>query len=164
MDLISRIDALGVVGAVVLAAEILGIISAVSAVMSVRTSQGAVAWVVSLITFPYVAVPAYWVFGRNRFHGYVNAYRVADLRAAHPEQRDRDVAAVGQRLGLVRGDGPGVRRQALVRLRHRHRKRLLDSPAVPAALTLPRFRRHARSHGSAVGVCHVETEAASVYG
>jgi len=30
-------------------------------------------------------------------------------------------------------------------------------------LTLPRSRRHARSHGSAVGVCHGETEAASIF-
>ena len=53
--------------------EILGILSAVHAVMSVRTPQGAIAWAVSLVTFPYVSVPAYWVFGRNKFQGYVLA-------------------------------------------------------------------------------------------
>ena len=53
--------------------EIVGILSAVHAVMSVRTPQGAIAWAVSLVTFPYVSVPAYWVFGRNKFNGYVLA-------------------------------------------------------------------------------------------
>lgn len=64
---------------VVVVAEILGVISAVDAVMTTRTSQGAVAWAVSLVTFPYVAVPAYWVLGRSRFRGYVEAHRIADL-------------------------------------------------------------------------------------
>ncbi len=58
--------------------EFLGIISAVHAVMGTRTPQGSIAWAVSLITFPYVAVPAYWVFGRNKFQGYVRA-RKEDL-------------------------------------------------------------------------------------
>jgi cardiolipin synthase len=53
--------------------EVLGIVSAVHAVMSVRTPQGAIAWAVSLVAIPYVAVPAYWVFGRNKFAGYVLA-------------------------------------------------------------------------------------------
>jgi cardiolipin synthase len=55
--------------------EVLGILSAVHAVMSVRTPQGSIAWAVSLVTFPYVSVPAYWVFGRNKFQGYVLARR-----------------------------------------------------------------------------------------
>jgi cardiolipin synthase len=43
------------------------------ALMSSRTSQGAIAWIISLLTFPYIAVPAYWFFGRPRFYGYVSA-------------------------------------------------------------------------------------------
>ena len=38
--------------------HLLGIASAVQAIMETRTPQGAVAWVLGLITFPYVAVPA----------------------------------------------------------------------------------------------------------
>ena len=53
--------------------EVLGLLSAVHAVMSVRTPQGTIAWVAALVTIAPVAVPAYWVFGRNRFHGYVRA-------------------------------------------------------------------------------------------
>jgi len=52
-----------------------GIVLAVDAVMTVRTSQGSIAWIVSLLTFPYVAVPLYWVFGRSKYHGYIDARR-----------------------------------------------------------------------------------------
>lgn len=51
----------------------LGVLSGVMALMSSRTSQGAIAWLISLVTFPYLAVPAYWLLGRPRFYGYVNA-------------------------------------------------------------------------------------------
>jgi cardiolipin synthase len=52
----------------------LGIIAAAEAIMTVRTSQGAIAWSVSLVTFPFVALPAYLVFGRSKFEGTVQAY------------------------------------------------------------------------------------------
>jgi cardiolipin synthase len=52
-----------------------GVASALKALFSARSSQGAIAWVMSMITFPYVAVPLYWIFGRDRFVGYVTARR-----------------------------------------------------------------------------------------
>jgi len=55
--------------------HVLGVISSMHAIMTTRTEQGAIAWAVSLIAFPYVAVPAYWVLGRSRFQGYVDARR-----------------------------------------------------------------------------------------
>ncbi|MES2469590.1 MAG: cardiolipin synthase [Verrucomicrobiota bacterium] len=55
--------------------HLVGALTSVQAVMSVRTSQGAIAWVVSLNTFPYVAVPAYWVFGRSEFNGHMPQMR-----------------------------------------------------------------------------------------
>jgi cardiolipin synthase len=62
--------------------------------MSTRTAPGAIAWAVSLNTFPYIAVPAYWIFGRNKFQGYVTArqlveeelVRVAPETRAHVEE------------------------------------------------------------------------------
>ncbi len=51
--------------------HIIGIASAVEAIIKVRTAQGAIAWAISLLTFPYISVPIYWVFGRNRFDGYL---------------------------------------------------------------------------------------------
>lgn len=60
-------------GTSILLIHLLGVVSAIMALMSSRTSQGAVAWIISLLTFPYAAVPAYWFFGRPRFYGYVSA-------------------------------------------------------------------------------------------
>ena len=68
--------------ALVIVFEILGILSAVHAIMSSRTPQGSIAWAVSLVTLPYVAVPAYWVFGRDKFKGYVLA-RQSELELLH---------------------------------------------------------------------------------
>lgn len=51
-----------------------GVVSAIEAVMTVRTAQGAIAWSVSLVSFPFVAVPAYLVFGRSKFQGVSQAY------------------------------------------------------------------------------------------
>lgn len=53
--------------------EILGIMSAIDAVINTRTSQGAIAWTVALIALPFVAVPAYWVLGRSKFQGFTEA-------------------------------------------------------------------------------------------
>lgn len=47
------------------------ILSAVEAIIKVRTAQGAIAWAISLITFPYIALPCYLVFGRSKFEGYL---------------------------------------------------------------------------------------------
>lgn len=46
------------------------IISAAEAILKSRTAQGSIAWVVSLLTLPYLSVPLYIIFGRNRFEGY----------------------------------------------------------------------------------------------
>ncbi len=59
--------------------ELGGIAAAAHAVMHARTSQGASAWAVALITAPLVALPLYGVFGRSKFYGYVNARRTGDL-------------------------------------------------------------------------------------
>lgn len=53
--------------------HIMGFLSSINAIMTARSSQGAIAWAISLNTFPYIAVPAYWVLGRSRFHGYKSA-------------------------------------------------------------------------------------------
>ena len=55
--------------------HVLGILSAIKAIMESRTPQGATAWSLGLITFPYIAVPAYWVFGRSKFNGFVKLLR-----------------------------------------------------------------------------------------
>lgn len=59
----------------VMGVHTLGVLTAAHAVMQVRSSQGAIAWGMSLITFPWLALPLYWVFGRNHFWGYQEAMR-----------------------------------------------------------------------------------------
>jgi cardiolipin synthase len=56
-------------------AHLAGALTSVRAIMEVRTAQGAIAWTVALNTMPYVSVPAYWIFGRSKFQGYVIARR-----------------------------------------------------------------------------------------
>src|SRR4051794_6632968 len=76
-------------------AHLLGALTSIHAILDVRTSQGAIAWVVSLNTFPYVAVPAYWVFGRSNFEGYVVLRRKAAAELSGAErQLARDLLAM----------------------------------------------------------------------
>ena len=46
--------------------------------LSYRTAQGAIGWIVGLIGMPWVALPLFLLFGRNRFSGYVRARRMND--------------------------------------------------------------------------------------
>ena len=75
------------IAGIVILAHSLGVIHSVQAVMASRTSQGAIAWAVSLNTMPYVAVPAYWIFGRSEFNGYVLT-RMADLAEVESIRED----------------------------------------------------------------------------
>ncbi len=63
----------------------------VHAFMHVRTSQGTLAWVLALLTFPFVSIPLYWLLGRTRFSGYLRARRMgdADLRQRVEEMFER---------------------------------------------------------------------------
>jgi cardiolipin synthase len=68
-----------------LAAELLllhalGIAHIIHAIMTVRTAQGTIAWIVSLLAVPWLAIPAYWFAGRSRFSGYVRARRGVDAK------------------------------------------------------------------------------------
>jgi cardiolipin synthase len=66
--------------------QILGILSAVRAVMDARTPQGSIAWAVALIAFPYVSLPLFWIFGKRKFEGYVIERR-SKLSEASPIAR-----------------------------------------------------------------------------
>ena len=54
--------------------EELGVL-VVHAVMGSRSSQGAIAWAIALVTLPLITLPLYWIFGRTKFHGYVKTLR-----------------------------------------------------------------------------------------
>ena len=46
--------------------------------LTYRTAQGAIAWIIGLLGVPYVAVPLFALFGRYRFGGYVRARRMGN--------------------------------------------------------------------------------------
>jgi cardiolipin synthase len=96
-------------------AEVIGLVSSLHALMTVRTAQGTIAWVVSLNTMPILAVPAYWVFGRSRFEGYVLQRQSQDLLIEPLEN------AVVERLAPLvpswaRSRGPALAGQRLAKL------------------------------------------------
>jgi len=76
-------------GLILLTCHAAGFLCAIHALMSVRTPQGTMAWGVALIAFPYFAVPAYFVLGRSKFHGYKIARQV--LEASSEERAARAV-------------------------------------------------------------------------
>jgi cardiolipin synthase A/B len=80
-------------------AHLLGALTSLQAILDVRTAQGAVAWAVSLNTFPYLAVPAYWVFGRSSFEGY------ALMRRSTTEQLSEREQAIANDLLAMRPSG-----------------------------------------------------------
>lgn len=63
--------------------EITGILTALHAVLTTRTSQGAIAWAILLVTFPWLGLPFYWIFGRNKFNGYVEALRAGNMLSSN---------------------------------------------------------------------------------
>ncbi len=87
----SRRGKVKLIASLVFVLHLLGIAAAVDAIMSVRTSRGAVAWSVSLVTFPYVALPAYLLFGRSKFKGYLHDREkvVVELEKVIGDVRDK---------------------------------------------------------------------------
>lgn len=64
-----------IAGVVVPLIYLTGVVSAVDAIMKARTSQGATAWALALISLPFLSLPFYWVFGRARFDDYILSLR-----------------------------------------------------------------------------------------
>jgi len=85
------------VGTLVALAHILGAVAACHAILNTRTSQGAIAWAVSLVAMPYLTLVPYLFLGRSKFAGYADARRVENelLRThAHPPQWDKLASSV----------------------------------------------------------------------
>ena len=80
-----------------------GFLAAIDAVMYARTPQGAVAWSVSLVTFPFLAVPAYLVLGRSKFEGMSELF---EDRRGEIEQILADYDAELAPWVIAPGDGP----------------------------------------------------------
>lgn len=66
--------------AAVVGVYLIGIVHVLHALMNVRTSQGTIAWVVTLLTMPFLAIPLYWLLGRTKFSRSVKGRREDDQR------------------------------------------------------------------------------------
>ena len=112
---------------------VVGVLHVLHALMHVRTSQGTIAWVVSLLSIPFLAIPMYWLLGRTRFSRKVGGRRENDsnlnkLAGAMRERLRRETA---------RAFGRPVQAAEHVQQRRRHRGRGRDrAGAGPAS---PRF-------------------------
>ncbi|WP_122343337.1 histidinol dehydrogenase [Pseudomonas amygdali] len=58
--------------------HLLGTGAAIHALLTVRTSQGAIAWAMPLLFIPYFTLLPYLVFGRSSFDAYIKARRQAN--------------------------------------------------------------------------------------
>lgn len=86
-------------GSLIFAAHAIGVVAAGHAILNTRTSQGAIAWAVSLVAAPYVTVIPYLFLGRSRFSGYVDKRRIESelLRTqAHPNAWDTHASSMGR--------------------------------------------------------------------
>lgn len=77
--MLTGIDIVSIFGIATIIVHCLGIVSAAHAVMVVRSSRGAIAWSISLITFPWLAIPLYWTLAKNKFQEYAQALQTAYL-------------------------------------------------------------------------------------
>ncbi|MGI9518256.1 MAG: cardiolipin synthase [Pirellulaceae bacterium] len=78
--------------------HILGFLTSIRAIMETRTSQGAIAWGISLNTLPYFAVPAYWVLGQSKFSDY-EIERLKDILT--DSERGRETARILEEQGML---------------------------------------------------------------
>jgi len=101
MNMVNTDVIYGIIAIVVPLVELLGILTAVHAVMNARTSQGAIAWAISLVTFPWLALILYAIFGRNKFKGYVLLRSSKNLDIQHYIDNIRAEAAAKD---LIRQD------------------------------------------------------------
>lgn len=69
--------------------------------LTYRTTQGAIAWIVGLLGLPYITVPLFLVFGRSRFGGYIKARRMGDQSLSELlnsfEQQQTSISTPAQR-------------------------------------------------------------------
>ncbi|MEO0856512.1 MAG: cardiolipin synthase [Bacteroidota bacterium] len=81
------------------------VVSALHAVMSARTPQGAFGWMIGLLTLPLVTLPLYWTFGHSKFGAYVHALQ--DLERDIQEQLGEIRSAVREQHAVPPDDPRG---------------------------------------------------------
>ncbi len=79
-----------IAGVAYLCIQLLAFVAAIYALVTTRTSQGAIAWGISLVAMPLISLPLYLVFGRGKFAGYIKARRAGDAALQLSSQPDFD--------------------------------------------------------------------------
>lgn len=103
-----------VTATILVLAHLLGAASSVNVLAEPRTPQGAIAWIISLNTFPYLAVPLYWTVGETDYSEYAIAYRSRQAEGASIlKYLNRELDKRG--LAVSSGDETGM---LLTRLAH----------------------------------------------
>ncbi len=96
--------------------ELLGVITALHAILYIRSVQGAIAWAISLVTFPWLALPLYWIFGRNKFRGYVEALRAGNIQSHNLVERTKKKMARYAGPAEETGEAESSRERVFTRL------------------------------------------------
>ncbi len=86
-----------------------GVFSAFHAILNARTASGAIAWSISLITFPWFTLPVYWALSREKFYGYIKMLRANALN----HDRYRQVAEFVDEMRAYNKPAPEGRRKTL---------------------------------------------------
>ena len=111
-----------------------GLLTAMYAIMNMRSAQGASAWVVGLLLFPFLAIPLYWIFQRNKFKGYVSARRSGNQ--ALRDLIDESALAYATEYRVAEDDGyhPALKAMETISLQpltgHNHLDLLIDGEAT----------------------------------
>jgi len=71
-------DTTALIVLVIVAVYLLAAYTVTLAIRRSRTPQGATAWSIAIISLPLLVLPLYWVFGRSKFHGYVESHRAGN--------------------------------------------------------------------------------------
>jgi len=85
---------ISIAGVAYLCIQLLAFAAAIYALMTTRTSQGAIAWSISLVAMPLVSLPLYLIFGRGKFEGYIKARKAVDaaLQSTSSKALERNFA------------------------------------------------------------------------
>ncbi len=105
-----------ILGALAAGLHGLGALAALDAIFHARTSQGAIAWSLSLFIFPYLALPLYLIFGGRKFYGYVEARRRGNQQIEHLTRAAQDAHGGGIRAVFTRAEEHFAALEKLARL------------------------------------------------
>ncbi|MGA9852669.1 MAG: cardiolipin synthase [Gammaproteobacteria bacterium] len=98
------------IGSGIVLIHVLGLMAAAHAALTARTSQGAIAWAVSLVFMPYLALIPYLIFGRSKFAGYVETRRARNRQFREHARAFRQTERARTEVEIQLGHGlTGIR-------------------------------------------------------